>query len=134
MGEVRPGRVHYTTATKAVLHNYPSSEDGFVGVARKQQAYPAGTGLGAQVITQVQVGEAFIIELRGLVRLPNPINAVTFAKGDPVYITPATNALAKTGPASATNLPFGRVEAIGPERGLPTGFMRVNMDSRDNIL
>lgn len=131
MGEVRPGRVHYATATKLVLHNMPTSEDGFAGVARKQQAAPAGTGLGATIITQVQIGEAFVIEHKGQVRLPNPIGAVTFIKGDPVYLTTASNVMAKAGGAGI--VPFGRVEAVAPERGLPTGFMRVNMDTRDTL-
>lgn len=132
MPEIRPGSVHYVTAaTKAVLHGAPAIEDGYPGIAIKQVAAPAGTGLGDTKITTVQVGEAFIIQHKGQVLVNNSKQeGGTFAKGDVVYIRTADNLITAT---STGNSKFGRVEAIATERGIPTGKMRVDLDSRDTF-
>jgi hypothetical protein len=129
MPEIRPGQVHYVTAaTKAVSHGAPAIEDNFCGVAIKQQAAPAGTGLGATAITQVAVGEPFIIQHKGQVLVVNSRQeGGTFAKGAAVYIRTADNLLTAV---TTGNVRFGRVEAIATERGIPAGQMRVDLDSK----
>lgn len=130
MTEIRPGAVHYATATKAVVHGTPAIENGFAGVALKQVPAAAGTGLGDAKITTVQIGEAFIINYRGQVYVANSRNGGgTFAKGDPVYIRTSDNALSTV----TTDAKFGRVEAIAGERGVATGQMRVSLDQRDSF-
>lgn len=127
MPEVRPGQVHYTVATKAVAHGAPCTEDGFVGTAIKQVAAPAGTGLGSALITQVQVGESFVIQIKGRVYVANGIGAV---KGSPIYIIAATNALTLT---VGANLKFGRCTEVAGTRGVGTGQMRVDLDAKDTF-
>lgn len=120
----RPGERYYpAAATKAVNHGDPCEEDGIVGVAIKQQPAPFGTGLGAAVITQVQVGEDFVIDCKGIVEVP-AIGSPS--KGELVYITDATNALGNAGGAG-THV-FGRIVELAGERDTPTGKMRVNLD------
>lgn len=129
MPESRPGKGHYATATKAVLHGLPCIEDGFCGVAVKQIAAPAGTGLGATAITQVGIGEKFFIITKGTVYVDNLISAT---KGAPIYIVSATNLLTLTSNSGA-NPKFGRVEALAGERGVGTGKMRVDLDAKDSF-
>lgn len=128
---IRPGRTHYTTATKVVAHGAPVVEDNFSGIAIKKVAAPAGVGLGSTLITQVQIGEKFHIELDGEVEVVNVNKAGgTFAKGAPVYIDPTDNALTSV---SGGNVKYGRVtELSGEGRGLPVGstLMRVNLDAK----
>lgn len=132
MPYLRPGVIHYAVATKQVQHDYPCIEDGVAGVAIKQVEQSWQLGIANRNI--VAVGESFAIAHTGVTQVPSSLLA-TAAKGDPVYITPATNALTKTGPASATNVPFGRVIGIaGDNRGTPTGFIRIDMSARDNLL
>lgn len=131
MPEVRPGAVEYVTATKAVLHGAPCTENGFVGTAVKDVAAPAGTGLGSVLINQVQVAEKFKIIVKGRVYVPNTRNeGGAFAKGDPVYIIAASNLLTAV---VGTNLKYGRVAEIAGERGVGTGMMRVDLDAKDGF-
>lgn len=133
MSEERPGNAFYAVATKAVQHNAPCIELGFSGRAVKQIAAPAGTGLGATIITQIQVGEAFIIRDKGRHYFPNTRSeGGTFAKGDPVYIIAATNLLTATSNSGA-NPKFGRVAEIAGERGVGTGMMRVDLDAKSTF-
>lgn len=140
MPEVRPGQVHYTTATKAVNHGAPCSEDGFHGIAIKQVAAPAGTGLGSALITAVAIGEKFIIQFKGRVYLANTTNgqtgggALSAVKGSGIYITIATNLLTLTGPASGTVGRFGRCTEVAGERGVGAGQIRIDLDARDTLL
>jgi hypothetical protein len=128
--EVRPGQVHYATATKAVNHGAPCIENGVPGIAIKQVAAPAGTGLGAAAITQVAIGEKVIIQEKGRVYVPNTRQeGGTFAKGDPVYIRTADNLLT----AVNTNVKFGRCVEIAGERGVGAGQMRVDLDMKDQL-
>jgi hypothetical protein len=120
----RPGERYYpAAATKAVLHGAPCVEDGICGIAIKQQAAPFGTGLGAAVINQVQVGEDFVIDCKGIVEVAAIGGA---SKGELIYITDATNALGNAGGAG-THV-FGKVVELAGERGTLTGNMRVNLD------
>lgn len=140
MPEVRPGQVHYATATAVLTHGQACAVDGFVGQAIKQQAAPAGTGLGALAITQIAIGEKFIIQIKGRIYLANTTTGLTGGgalaaiKGSPVYITLATGILNITGPASGTVARFGRVTEIAPERGIATGNIRVDLDAKDGLL
>lgn len=129
MPEVRPGQVHYATATKAVDHGKPCTEDGFVGIAIKQQAAAAGVGLGDTTITRVGVGENFIIQIKGRVYVDNLISAT---KGAPIYIVAATNLLTLTSNSGA-NPKFGRVTELAGTRGVGTGKMRVDLDAKDGF-
>jgi hypothetical protein len=131
MPEIRPGRGHYAVATKEVAHGAPCIEDGFAGVAIKQVVAPGGTGLGDDLITNVQIGENFFIECKGLVYVTNSKQETgTFAKGDAVYIRTSDNLLTAT---SGGNKKYGRVEAIAGERGVGVGKMRVNLDAKDSF-
>jgi hypothetical protein len=140
MPEVRPGEVHYATATAALKHGQACAIDGFVGQAIKQQAYPAGTGLGAPAITDIGVGEKFVVQIKGRVYLSNTqtgldgATALGAVKGSPVYITLATGVLNTAGPASATVARFGRVTEVAGERGVGTGKIRVDLDAKDGLL
>jgi hypothetical protein len=139
MPEVRPGEVHYATAVRALKQGQACAVDGFVGIAIKQQAAPAGTGLGAPEITTIAIGEKFIIQIKGRVYVFNTVTGLAGAaplaavKGSPVYITLATDALNIAGPASATVGRFGRVTEIAPERGVGTGAIRIDLDAKDTI-
>jgi hypothetical protein len=135
MPDFRPGQVHYAVATKAVLHGAPCSEDGFTGVAIKQIAAPAGTGLGSTLITTVAIGEAFIIQIKGRVYVANTGTGSPYVKGDTLYLTLATYALTKTGPQVAgTTHKFGRVTEVAGTRGVGTGQMRVDLDAKDTFV
>jgi hypothetical protein len=138
--ETRPGQVHYATATAILTHGQACVIDGFVGQAIKQQAAPAGTGLGASAITQIAIGEKFIVQIKGRIYMANTqtglagATALSAIKGSPVYITIATGILNITGPASGTVARFGRVTEVAPERGVATGNMRVDLDAKDGLL
>ena len=142
MPEVRPGEVHYATRTVGTIkHGQACTEGGFVGFAIKQQAYPAGTGLGATAITDIIVGEAFIIQIKGRVYCANTVTgiaggaALSAVKGSALYITSTTGLLSiSAGPATATLLRFGRVTEVAPERGVGTGSIRVDLDAKDGLL
>jgi hypothetical protein len=139
MPEVRPGEVHYATAVRALVHGAACAVDNFVGVALKQQAAPAGTGLGAAAITTIAIGEKFIVQIKGRVYLANTVTGIAGAtalgavKGSPVYITLATDLLNIAGPASGTVARFGRVTEVAPERGVAAGNIRVDLDAKDTI-
>jgi hypothetical protein len=140
MPEVRPGEVHYATATAALKHGQACAVDGFVGQALKQQAYPAGAGLGDPAIQNIAVGEKFIVQVKGRIYLSNTqtgldgATALGAVKGSPVYITPATGVLSLVGPATATLARFGRVTEVAGERGVGTGKIRVDLDAKDGLL
>jgi Uncharacterized conserved protein (DUF2190) len=122
-----PGARKYVVATKITNHRAPCIEKNFAGQAIKQKAAPGGTGLGATALTQIGVGEQFVIITKGLVYLDN---TVPFAEGDPVYIVAATNALTAV---SAGNVKFGRVYEVAGQRGVGTGKMRVDLDAKDGF-
>lgn len=135
--EQRPGNVHYATATVAVEHGAPVEEDGFVGIAVKQIEAPAGTGLGDSKIKTIQVSEAFVIRLKGLVYVSGVKSETgNFVVGDKVYIIPSSdgsNPNELTLATTAGNVKFGRVEAVAGSRGVGTGKMRVNLDAKDTF-
>jgi Uncharacterized conserved protein (DUF2190) len=126
----RPGTRYYVNAaTKAVLHAAPVVEDNVVGVAQKQKQPLSSVGIGGAPNPQINipVGEAFAIVCKGIVQVPY---VATAAKGTPIYITATNNTLSLT---AAGNVKYGRVVEIQGQRGTPTGFMRVDLDSKDSI-
>ena len=127
MPEIRPGRAYYFTADLAVAHGAPVHRNGYVGIAIKKTAAPAGTGLGASVITTIQAGEAAHMETEGRALVNNSRQeGGTFAKGDAVNIRTADNLLTAAA-VGAGVVAFGRVAEIAGERGVPTGKMRVDL-------
>jgi hypothetical protein len=128
----RPGNsVYVTNASSGIyLHGQPVIETrdtgAEVGIAVKQKPAHWSDGLAAQ--NQIQVGEPYLILRRGVVQVAD--GGANFHDGDPVYITSA-NALTKTATA---NTKFGRVVEVPTDgRGVPTGFVRVNMDERNSF-
>lgn len=129
----RPGERYYATATKTTLHGAACVENGVVGVAIKQVAPAAGTGLTDVANTTIAIGEKFVIDTKGIVEVP--VGALTPTKGMAVYLTAATNALTPTGPASGTTTyKFGTVVEVAGERGTPTGRVRINLDLKDSFV
>lgn len=124
----RPGKLYYTTATKAVVHGEACIENGVSGVAVKQKAPPFGTGPATNVLLNtVSIGEDFGIIDKGIVQ----VAAVsTPAKGDAIYITASSNALTKT---ASGNVKYGVVVEIAGQRGTPTGRMRVDLDLKATL-
>jgi Uncharacterized conserved protein (DUF2190) len=122
MPKQKAGGHYYTTATKAVRHGAPTVEQGVAGIAVKQVEPPL-TGAYADR-DLVAIGEAFEILHKGQVEVDT---VAGFAKGDPVYITAATNVLSET---AAGNVAFGRVVEVAGERGTPTGQVRIDLDER----
>lgn len=133
MPYLRPGIVSYHTCTKQVTHGNPCIEDGVAGIAVKQQEQSWTLGIANRNV--ILVGEAFAILHQGVAQVASSLLA-SAAKGDAVYITPATNALTRnTAPASATNVAFGRITSVaGDNRGTPSGFIRIDMSARDNVI
>lgn len=125
----RPGRAKYVTATKATAHKAPATENGFTGVAIKQKAKPWSEGLTSPGI--IAIGELFVMRVRGQHQFPNTgIAAATL--GQAVYIVAATNALTLT---ASGNVPFGFVaELPGGNRGVPTGFLRIDIERKPPIV
>jgi hypothetical protein len=124
-----PGVAHYTTSTKVVNHGDPTVEDHVAGVANKTAEQSWTLGLANR--QQIAIGEGFIIEHKGQVPVRSAL-ITTPAKGDPIYITEATNALVKT--IGAGIVPFGRIVSLaGDNRGTPTGFVIIDMDARDTL-
>lgn len=131
----RPGlMVLIPAATKAVVHGAPVIELNFPGVAVKQSLPPFGTGPAFSspgvvntALNTVQVGEQFSIITKGIVEVP--VGSLTPAKGDPVYIVTSSNALAATSNSGA-NPKFGRVVEIAGQRGLRTGWVRIDLDHK----
>jgi hypothetical protein len=121
----RPGQGYYATATKALTHGDPCTEDGVVGVAIKQKAPAWDAGLADQ--DAIAIGEAFHIRTKGIHQVAFVTGA---AKGDPIYIVAADNTLTET---ASGNIKFGRVVEIEGQRGTPTGFMRVDLDLKDGF-
>jgi|GraSoiStandDraft_46_1057282.scaffolds.fasta_scaffold384236_1 predicted RecA/RadA family phage recombinase len=122
MPKNRPGRIHYTTATAVHVHGDPVRYDGFSGVAIKQKAVPHTSAAGT-VQKQIQIGENFAMIVKGIVEVPTVSGAT---KGALVYIS-AANALSTT---SGGNSAFGRVAEVAGERGLASGFQRIDLDTK----
>jgi hypothetical protein len=125
----RPGKgTHVVNSTGGNLtHNQPAVLNGLAGVVVKQK----GTAWSAGLVTPAVIanGEKCWMITKGIVQVDNAaISGAT--KGDPVYITTA-NALTTT---VGTNAKFGRVvELIGDGRSVPTGKVRIDLDTKDSF-
>jgi hypothetical protein len=135
MPYVRPGASVYVTNTTGgvLLHDqavYQAVGAGCeVGIAIKQKPAHWSDGLAAQ--NQIQEGEPYLINRHGIVQVPD--GGVGFADGDTMYITTGS-VLQKTNTGTGT-VKFGRVVEIPHDgRGVPTGFVRVNMDERNSFV
>lgn len=129
----RPGNAVYVTNNTGgiLLHGQAVMEavgSGFeVGVAVKQKPAHWSDGLAAQ--NQIQTSEPYLILRRGVVQVAD--GGAGFADGDEVYITSA-NVLTKASSGGAEK--FGRcVEIPADGRGVPTGFVRINLDERNSF-
>lgn len=124
----RPGYMAYATretGDPAISHGDPVVKNGVVGVVVKQKANSWQQGFVG--LRAVAVNEDYAIISKGIVQVPNDgIEAADF--GDPVYIDPATGDLGTTG-----TTPFGRVVEVEGERSTPTGFVRIDLDKKDNV-
>lgn len=123
----RPGNSVYVTngSSGVYLHGQPVLEGSEAGIAVKQKPAHWSDGLAAQ--NQIQVGEPYLILRRGIVQVAN---TGSFTKGQALYITSA-NALTGT---ATSNTKFGRVVEVPTDgRGVPTGFVRVNLDERNSF-
>lgn len=129
----RPGNVLVDViATKQVNHGTITFEDGVPGVAVKTLPDAATAGLVNPKV--ILVGEAFNLIIKGIVQIANAGTGAPFARGAGIYITKASNVLNNTGPASGTVARVGTVTEVAGTRGTPTGFMRVNLDTKDTLL
>jgi hypothetical protein len=129
----RPGSVLVDViATKQVNHGTITFEDGVPGVAVKTLADPATAGLVNPKV--IAIGEAFNMIIKGIVQIANAGTGAPYARGAALYLTKATNAITNVGPASATVARLGTVTEVAGTRGTPTGFMRVNLDTKDTLL
>lgn len=129
MPVLTPGIISYHTATKQVTHGAPTVEDGVAGVAIKQQEQSWTLGIANRNV--VQVGESFAIAHKGQTLVLASLIG-TPAKGDPLYIKLTDNSFVKV--VTAGYVPFGRIITMaGDKRGTPTGYVVVDMDSRDTL-
>jgi hypothetical protein len=127
MTTVMKNDVEPVVATAITNHNDPTIENGMPGIAIKVAAAHWSAGYGT-ALTQIAIGERFNLLTHGKVQVP--IGALTVVKGTPIYINTTTRALATTG--GAGTLKFGMVDELASDpRGVPTGFMRVDLDKRD---
>lgn len=136
----RPGRAYYATATKAVKANDPVTEDGIVGAAVKTKARAWSDGYNTTTYTQIAVSEKFTIRTKGVhefaVGSGTPGVLIAAApKGTAIYIHAADNTLNIEPGAAIGDLPFGRiVEVAADNRGVGTGFVRIDLDQKDTII
>jgi hypothetical protein len=122
----RPGQGYYAVATKVTNHGAACVEDGVVGVAIKQKASSWQAAQAAQ--NQIGIGEAFHIRTKGI-RQVATVGGAT--KGAMVWIVKATNALQLTATGASAGYKFGVVVELAGQRGTPTGYMRVDLDLKD---
>lgn len=128
----RPGREVYAVNNsgdiylhgQAVVETVGSGT--FVGIAVKQKTSHWSDGLAA--MNQIQALEPYLIIRQGVVQVAD--GGAGFADGDSVYID-STNVLTKT---SSGNTKFGKVVEVPADgRGVPTGFVRVNLDEKETF-
>lgn len=127
MPENRPGRgVYVTNGGSAVAHGSPQKLSNYVGVIVKQVGRNWADALSVQA--QIEASEAAFLITKGTVLVP--VTGISSpAKGDAVYITSA-NALTKT---ATSNSKFGRIYDVAGQRGVPTGYVRIDLDAKDSF-
>lgn len=124
----RPGHIYYTVnATGSPLaHNVACLSDNRVGVSIKQQAADPTAGLVNPAM--IANGEKFAMKVKGIVQVAST-GITTPAVGNVVYITTA-NALTST---VGSNAKYGRISEIAGTRGVPTGYVRIDLDAKDSF-
>lgn len=124
----RPGPGVYVTNgnTATLQHGDPVVVSNYVGVAVKQRARSWRDGFDVQAT--IDRLEPFYILTDGIVMVP--VTGISSpAVGDAVYITSA-NALTKT---NTGNTPYGRITELAGTRGVPTGFVRIDLDIKTAV-
>lgn len=122
---VEPGNVAYVTAGVAVRHKAPAADDGYVGIAIKQDT-PAADVVRADR-DLIAAGKGYLLMIRGIHEIPNAA-LPGIAKGALVYINTTTNALAAAGGAGLVVL--GKVASLPGERGTPADKVKVNLNEK----
>src|SRR5438552_2385023 len=124
---MRPSAVRVdVVATKVTPHGTLCVENNIPGVAVKTKEEAISAGIPAR--TSIAIGEKFNQIVAGVVQVDNAGTGAPYARGDAIYIIPATNVVTNVATA---NVKVGRVEEIAGERQTPTGKMRVNLDLKD---
>lgn len=124
------GRRHAAVATKAVNHGDPTIENGFPGVAFKQQQLGAFVDPTSTAARQIAVGESFVIQFGGVHEVAGaliPGGVAAAPVGTPIYITDADNTLVLAAGAGISK--FGRVESVDTTRSV----VHVNAEARDTF-
>lgn len=130
----RPGRALYVTATKAVQHGAPATENGLTGIAVKRTARPWSDGYDATLTPQIGIGEKFTLRPKGQCQVASGGGLAGATKGASVWIHVADNTLHLDGSAATGDIAFGRVTELTTDgRGVPTGFLRIDQDLKDSI-
>jgi hypothetical protein len=122
-----PG-VYVVNGGVAIEHGRPNRVNANLrGIALKQRQPAWDSALVNQ--GTILATEPFYLKDKGecRVKLADHAGITDTTKGAPVYIIPATHLLTTT---ASGNERFGSVVEVGPERGLPTGHVRIDMDRR----
>lgn len=120
----------HVTASAALRDDTLAGDDGFAGLAIKQQAPAAYTV--RDDVNLIASGEKYFLWDTGEADVAIPAGlGFTPVKGTALWIDPATNALANA--TGAGLLKLGKVRYVAPERGLTTGLMTVSFDARKDM-
>jgi hypothetical protein len=126
-----PGDVAYVTFSKACTHGDLVTEQGFVGVAVKQETPSQDTPRNQR--NAIAVSEAGLLLISKVAEVPASAPIAAPAKGLMVYIKAADNTIhlaadALTGGVlNAGFLIVGRVCSLPGERGTPSNIVRINL-------
>lgn len=126
-----PGEVAYVTFSKACVHGALVTEQGFVGVAVKQETPSQDTPRSQRA--NIAISEAGVLLIDKVAEVPASAPIAAPAKGLLVYIKAADNTLhlavdALTGGVlNAGFLVVGRVASLPGERGTPSNIVRINL-------
>jgi hypothetical protein len=132
MSYERPGRGIDLTANALLTHGKPHFQAGLVGVPIKQDQPKTLDALATR--TQIASGVKYFLRLKGIceVKLSDYAGLAGATVGAAVFIDNVTDLLVLVDTAST--VPFGRVQAVAGQFGTPTGFIRINMDLKDNVV
>lgn len=120
----RPGSgVYVTNGGTPMVHGQAAVNGNFVGVAVKQKVRSWQVGYALQ--KTIDAAEPYYLITHGIVQV-SATGITTPAAGNPVYITSA-GALTST---ATGNLAFGQIVEIAGQRGVPTGMVRIDLDSK----
>lgn len=117
-----PGEVAYVVFSKACNHGDLVTEQGFVGVAVKQQTPAADAPRTTR--NQIAINESGLLLTSKVAEVP-AASLPGVAKGALVYVATADNSLSTV--AGAGKLVAGKVASLAGERGTPTDKVRINL-------